>query len=218
MTNQNPADKPSEFRMGELWDLLNLYVHPARMDGKEKIKELVEAAQAQARRDTFDLVRDVMFDPQFDDRREFLDYCLTGALEGHTFWFQRVRYDIGSDAKPTYDGYRPPSATIIESGEDYLDREKVTHILETNDDPDHPCFEVTQETIEKGLTLIRNATNIPDTGTGNWEKALTSVPNLGQGQRNEIIRADLTNDAGLLDADGYGAILEVALFGEVRYC
>lgn len=84
-------------------------------------------------------------------------------------------------------------------------------------EPTQAVFEVTHETVEKGLALIRSAVDVPNTGTGNWERDLTSVPFLGQGLRNLIIEADLTNESSNLDVWSYSAILEIALFGEVRY-
>lgn len=83
--------------------------------------------------------------------------------------------------------------------------------------PEQALFEVTHETIELGLQRIRHAVDIPDEGTGNWERNLTSVKHLGQGLRNLIIQADLTHEAGILDVWGYTMIVEVAIFGEGMY-
>lgn len=222
-----PEDKPIEFRMGALLSDIRSRLPRTDTEAEQdeyiaEIKEIVEAAMTQARRDAFDILRDAFKDEQNADRWSFIQDCLCGAMEGHTFWFVRVNYDIGHepDLYPlgvdTDQERRPASAKIIEGADDFLDDAAVEKALNEGHE-DYPVFEVTHETIELGFKRIREATNVPDTGTGNWERNLTSIPFLGQGMRNLILRADLMHDAGMLDADAYSAILEIALLGEVRY-
>lgn len=185
-------------------------------DLKEKINKML----GQTREEVFEQLRK---SAEKDDKREhFLDYCLGGAIEsGHAgSWMTVVEYDSGfmpdrwsSVPNVKTEQYRPASAAIIDSADDHVTQEYVDKAL---GGPNH--YDVTHETIELGLRRIRGAHNVPDTGTGNWERGLTSVPGLGQHLRDEIIQADLANDAGRLDVIGYLAILEVAIFGEVRYC
>lgn len=218
MTDTTPA-YPDEFRMGELMDKLRPHLTAERT---EEIRALVEAGMAQARRDAFDILRDAFKAEQSADRWSFIQDCLCGAMEGHTFWFLRIKYDVGHEPDLFPHGVtssqerRPASATIIEGADDDLTDELVKQVLNEGHE-DYTAYDITHETIELGLKRIREAVNVPDTGTGNWERNLTSIPFLGQGTRNLILRADLLNDAGMLDADDYSAILEIALLGEVRY-
>lgn len=211
MTNPKQTDEPIEFH---------------RADVPASHHDALDRAIRQAREDAFTLVREALKERGDDDRWEFLQYCLVGAMEhsGYGDWMLQVEYDSGLNkfeietlpGIPADKERRAATATIIVADDDLLTREQVEKALNEGDE-DHPAFKITHETIELGLQRIRQATNVPDEGTGNWERDLTSVKGLGQGLRNAIIAADLRNDASVLDVHGYLAILEVACFGEVRY-
>lgn len=227
-TNETVAT-PTEFRMGALLGDIRSRLPQTDTEAEQdeyiaQIKEQVEAGLAQARRDAFDLVREVLKPNALPDRWEFLQYCLTGWVEcGHT-GFLIHKYDSGlnnysllfTPGLPEGTERRKATATVIDQGDDELDEAGVERALNEGDE-DHPVFEITHETIEKGLAKVRDAIDMPDKGPGNWERDLTSIPHLGQGLRNLIIEADLTNESSQLDIWSYTAIVEIALFGEVRY-
>lgn len=155
---------------------------------------------------SFDFIRELLNDPSSpyqsgDSRIEFLNHLLTTAIEsGHVgFWMDVISYDPGDNTPghPT-----AGSATIKEAETD--NHQNTNHLI------DHTF-------LEKALKTVRNAKNTPDKGTGNWERNLTTIPYLHQQQRNTIILADLTNDASLIDATDAVAILEIQLFGGIKY-
>lgn len=209
----------TEFRMGELIDTLRESYSGNAADIVEgwldQLKAQVEAGMAQARRDAIDELRKVLAEPGMDDRPTFLDYCLNGAIESGSAgdWMCALDYETSKhDSK--HPEYLPESATILEVGDGHVTQEMIDKVeAEGSED----LYEVTHETIEKGLARIREAHPVPDEGPENWKRNLTSVAGLSQGLRNEIVKADIMNDASLLDVIGYLAILEVALFNEVRY-
>lgn len=206
----------TEFRMGELMGSLRESYSGNAADIEAwlgQIKEQVEAGLAQARRDAIDELRKVLAEPGMDDRPTFLDYCLTGAIECGPAgdWMTVLDYNSGDLDNP---GEGAAKAVILETGDDHVTQEMIDKVeAEGSED----LYKVTHETIELGLARIREAHPVPDEGPENWKRSLTSVAGLGQGLRNEIVKADLFNDASILDVIGYLAILEVALFNEVRY-
>lgn len=222
----------------------------------------VEAAINQARRDTFDLVREAFKQAGNGahgkhSRWEFLQYCLTGWVECGHHGFLIHKYDAGingyalqfTPGLPPNTERREATVTAIEAGDDDYQSKDIERILESGkvcadcsaplalrdgtwvdrtnayactasgDEhrPEQVVFEVTHKTIELGLERIRNAVDMPDTGTGNWERNLTSISGLGRSLRNAIIEADLTNESSQLDVWGYTAIVEIALLNESRY-
>lgn len=210
MTNPKQTDEPIEFHRSE--------VPPTHHDALDR-------AIRQAREDAFNVLRDALREKGDDDRWTFVNYCLTGAIEhsGYGNWMLRVKYDEGRtdfdiQYTPGLAGKerRPARAEIIEVGDDELDAAGVKKAL-TEGDEDHPAFTITHETIELGLQRIRQAVDIPDEGPHPEQRNLTSVKHLGRKQRNAIIAADLRNEAGQLDVLDYLAILEIALFNEIRY-
>jgi hypothetical protein len=140
-------------------------------------------------------------------RESFLNDIINTAIEsGHAgAWMHVESYE------PAFERPGATTATIREIG----DEDAIG--IPTEPTETFPRFVITQATIEEGLKKFREATDIPDRGPGNWEKNLTSIPYVHTHLRDRIIGADLMNDAGTLDAADALAILEVALFNEVRY-
>ncbi len=200
-----------------------------------RIKEQIKLVRTQARREVFALMRDVLTDRYVDDRFEMLQDVLTGWVGcGHT-GFEVVEYDVGVDRFSIFhsrhqdDGpteRRAASAKVIEGADDDLTPAQIVKILSepstaadtTNPHPEYPWFMVDHSTIELGLRRIRDAENVPDKPNAHSnERGLTTIRGLGQGLRNAIIKADMSNDTGDLDIWGFTAIVEIALLNEVRY-
>lgn len=220
--NPKQTDEPIEFHMSEL---LRAFPAFATDEDRNALIETVQAGFRQAREDAFTIVRDALREKGDDDRWTFVNYCLTGAIEhsGYGDWMMITKYDEGRtdfdiQHTPGLAGKerRPARAEIIEVGDDELDAAGVKKALKEGDE-DHPAFTITHETIELGLQRIRHAMDVPDRGPHPEDRNLTSVKFLGRKQRNRIIAADLRNEAGQLDVLDYLAILEIALFNEIRY-
>lgn len=131
-------------------------------------------------------------------RSEFLDSCIEGAMEhdGYGNWMHQLEYKPSEREAnfndPAYK-YRPTYAVIIDTEYD-----EVTEAMERTAER----ITVDHELIERGLRRIRTDDDIPL--LSNW-------------RRDTIRQADLTNDAGITDVVCFLDILEVAIFGEVKY-
>ena len=225
---------PQEFVMGALLsDIRSRISGEPTTDPDEQdeyiseLRQIVMAGLLQARRDAFDLMREILREPGQDDRWTFLQYCVDGFMTsgqgGSPVGFEVYEYDSGLDDHelrmlPGLAGKerREAKGKVVVVGDDFLDGHAIRRAVEEGD-PEHPAFDISHKTIETGLEMIRSAVDMPDTGTGNWERRLTSIAGLSRTERNQIIRADLTNEATDLDAITYAAIVEIALFGEVRF-
>lgn len=79
-----------------------------------------------------------------------------------------------------------------------------------------PRFEITLDTIARGLRLIREA-KVLDAETESWRGLQTSVKFLSIGTRKAIMAAEREGDAGEIDSSLADVIVQVATLGEVRY-
>lgn len=147
----------------------------------------------QARIELIEEIRKSIADTQ-SALSDFYDDVIWGAIEsGHAgAWMDVQEYNTDS----------PANAVITEA-----------------EDPEHEKYKVDHDLIRKGLERIFGALNVPDviSSTGHRQREQTDVPFLSQFRRNRIIAAYVQDEAGVLDVVDYLAILEIALFGEVRY-
>jgi len=164
----------------------------------EQIKELVAALMNEVRQDEYLIIKQALTTPYTPPRNEFLNGIITGAIESGDAgsWMYVLQYKHIKQ----FEAF----ATIVEEVSDVPQTQhKVNHSL-----------------IELGLKRIRQAADIqPGTDDDELGLSQTTILGLTQSMRKEIIAADLgIGGDGQLDVIGYLTILEVALFGEVRYC
>ncbi|ASU78498.1 hypothetical protein CDG81_09645 [Actinopolyspora erythraea] len=76
-------------------------------------------------------------------------------------------------------------------------------IIIYSDEEEHSGHSVTTETVAKGLNRIADTVN--------------DIPHMSLDQRNNILFSMFENDASHIDDYDCNAIVEVGLFGEVRY-
>lgn len=153
-----------------------------------------------------------MSKPRTEDRADFLASIAVTAAEGGIGYWSVIEGPyrwafVGDDPATTpapegWDGTRADVAyTIVECGDEAVTDES-------------PRFEVTLDTIAKGLRMIREA---KATGEESWGTEWTTVKYLSVGARSMIMRAERERDAGEIDSSLADVIVQVATLGEVRY-
>lgn len=166
------------------------------IDSEMQLRMMLKEHASQVREALFMELRDA---GRPDTKRtEYLDGIITLAIESGSAgnWMNVFQYDI----------YKPDETIIVENPDDLgpgeqnyadLDQHLITHSL-----------------IEEGLRRIRNASPTKTEYGHTW----TTLQGLTNGGRLSILTSDLLNDAGEIGSGDALAVLEVALFNEVRYC
>jgi hypothetical protein len=211
-------DKPTTEELNrKLDDRLDLWSKAVGDRAVERLKDDIHKLVRQAMADVWETASNAV--SKYNPREHFLDYVLDTAICSGDIgrWMAVVEHETyhHPETWPSHiqtGPYKPASASIVELGDDDRTQEVIEGLLHTN-----AHFDIDHEVIERGLYRIRMSTPMPDKGTGNWERHLTSIEGLSQQARRMIIQADLTNEAGDIDAVYALAILEIALFNEVRY-
>jgi hypothetical protein len=124
-----------------------------------------------------------------DTRLGFLNDVLSTAVEhyGYGPWLDPDEYEPGTPTTPGYAVFT-------------LDK----HYRDPSDPEDATPYRIDHDALEKGFQLMRRRAGLTN----------TMAPH---GWVADILQADVLNDAGIMDVVDALNIVEVALFGEVRY-
>ena len=127
----------------------------------------------------------------------FLDDVICTAVEGGIgYWSQVEKYKWDNMAGPGF-----TFADIIDIAEDYDEDEDG----ETTSEPP-PRYKVDNETIHRALTLLGMANG-----------GMLDTMYVSESFRSDIIQAMMEKDTGEIDANMADSLVQIGLFGRVKY-